>query len=71
MTTYTIRITIDVDDFTKLGDISLEFDGFNLNQTVQRLIRAEWGRLTSLAPDRAIGEHGDDPGTTRAAGEAC
>ena len=28
-------------------------------------------RLTLLAPDRAISEYGENPGTTRAAGEAC
>ena len=28
-------------------------------------------RLTPLPPDRAGSEQGDDPGNTRAAGEAC
>jgi hypothetical protein len=45
---YVIHISLSADDLTRLGEISLQTDGFNLNETIQRLICEEWSRLIQL-----------------------
>jgi len=57
---------LESDDLAKLCEISEELNDYDVHQTIRRLIRTEWLRLTPLQADAAISKHGDDPEQTAA-----
>ena len=66
MATIEVITHLESDDLTKLCEISEELDDDDVHQTIRRLIRTEWLRLTPLQADAAINNHGDSPEQTAA-----